>query len=344
MIPVVPRTAITSEFLTLIRYCMNTIFYSWQSDSPRKINHDFIAGCLRGAADRIRNANMQEIEVLDGVRGESGTPPLADTILKRISAAHVYVVDLTLAYEFVGSGGKRRSPNPNVTFEFGYAVADLSLGRVIGVLNKYYGNPDQFPFDFKHLRWPITYTLAPDCSDAQLKKCKERLTGDLEKAILAVLSEKGPQRLLTPRKAEILSSLSMLVETNQRWRSALMSSAPRELKEHGLVKAERVAKVINSLKKIVSTATTIWELDTVDRMIADLRLSIAGSPEAIDQIASEKKQIEHLQILIDRLQVTQREIEHLEIEKARCDSELADLDAEMSTLKAQTDQLPDVGG
>lgn len=322
---------------------MNTIFYSWQSDSPRKTNHDFIEECLRAAADKIRNANKQEIEVLDGVRGESGTPPLADTILKRISAAHVYVADLTLAYEFVGSDGKRRSPNPNVTFEFGYAVAELSLGRVIGVLNEHYASPDQFPFDFKHLRWPLTYTLAPDCSDTQRDKCKKQLTKQLEIAIVAVLSEKGPLRLLAPRKAAILTSLSMLVETNQRWRAALMGKAPHELKELGLAKAERVVGVINSLKRTVSAATTIWELDTLDTMIADLRLSIAGSPEVIDQLAFEQKQIEKLQSMIDRLQTTQREIEHLEMEKARSDSALVELDAEMSSLKAKMIQPPDVG-
>lgn len=314
---------------------MTIIFYSWQNDSPRKTNHDFIKECLKDAAKRISEESQKDVEVQDGVRGESGTPPLADTILKRIAAAQVYVADLSLAYEATGSKGIRRSPNPNVTFEFGYAVAELSHARVIGVLNEYYGHPDNFPFDLQHLRWPIIYNLAPDCSNSEREKCKKRLTAELEKAVKTVLSEKGPQRLLTPRRAAITTALSALVELNQKWQSAMAGGIPGNLREPGLAQSKRVAKVIDSLKTMMSAATTIWEMDRIDAMIADLRLTIAGSPEVLERIALEQRQIEKLQNMMQRLQNTKRAVERLEQEKMQCDAELAELDAQMLALKSQ---------
>jgi hypothetical protein len=94
---------------------MKTVFYSWQSDACRKVNHNFIARCLRNAAKTLRRDLGEDIEIQDGVRGVPGTPPLADRILSCISATDCYVADISLVYGVNGSDGARLSPNPNVS-------------------------------------------------------------------------------------------------------------------------------------------------------------------------------------------------------------------------------------
>lgn len=314
---------------------MHTIFYSWQSDASRKVNHDFIGECLRSAADQISLNSGQSLEVLDGVRGESGTPALADTILERISAAHVYVADISLVYEAVGNAN-RRSPNPNVVFELGYAMAELSRGRVISVSNDHFGSPDYLPFDLQHLRWPLRYTLAPGSSNEQKAKCKTSLTSALQKAITAVLSVDGPQRSLVPKRAAVTSALALLVERNNAWQLAIKRHAPVELKKLGIEKTERIKKITTELGTALSAASTIWALDSIEKVIADLLLSIAGQEHSIEQISLEAEEIEQLNDLINKISATQQNIERLDAEKRIVDAELASLASKLSAGESNT--------
>ena len=43
------------------------------------------------------------------------------------------------------------------------------------------------PFNMRHLRWPLTYTLAEGAATAQRAAVKEKLAGDLAERIRAVL-------------------------------------------------------------------------------------------------------------------------------------------------------------
>jgi len=80
--------------------------------------------------------------------------------------------------------GARGCPNPNVLIELGYAAKALGWDRLILVLNTAYGPPDELPFDLKHRRFPLTYSVTSQTKD-KLSEVEAALSGDIESAIAA---------------------------------------------------------------------------------------------------------------------------------------------------------------
>jgi len=95
-----------------------TVFYSWQSDSPANLNRNFIEKALQEALKRLHSAATLEnalrdttVELDKDTQGVAGSPPIAETILKKIEDCAVFVADLS----FVGeskSGFKKRIRQP----------------------------------------------------------------------------------------------------------------------------------------------------------------------------------------------------------------------------------------
>src|SRR5207247_1228613 len=107
------------------------------------------------------------IKLEKDTQGVPGSPPIADTILRKIEACTAFVADLTLVGESLSGiakdgNRKRFFPNPNVTIEYGYALRCHGHDNMIAVLNTAFGesHTDNLPFDLRHLRWPIKYHLA----------------------------------------------------------------------------------------------------------------------------------------------------------------------------------------
>lgn len=179
-----------------------TVFWSWQSDSDEATNKNFIGACLQAAAKGLKKAEGHVITVDRDTRGVGGSPSIAETILKKIRAADVFVFDATHVYRT-----PRPAPNPNVALELGYALAVLGENRVIGVMNRAGSSKgEEPPFDFRHRRWPIDYVLppAPDSWGARLmgrivafarkdapdrSAVEQRLTEALQGALSAALKE-----------------------------------------------------------------------------------------------------------------------------------------------------------
>src|SRR5262245_60249296 len=112
-----------------------TVFYSWQSDSPNSVNRGFIADCLERALKEVRvDEELRLDPCLDrDTSGVPGSPDIAATIFEKIGAADIFVADVT----FINPpGSKRRTPNPNVMVELGYAAARLGWDRIICVFNR----------------------------------------------------------------------------------------------------------------------------------------------------------------------------------------------------------------
>lgn len=166
----------------------NTIFYSWQSDSPPKVNRFFIRECLLQALKRLnKDKDIQDAIRLDqDTAGIPGTPDIANAIFGKIREAGVFVADLTFCST---SDAKKRSPNPNVLIELGYAFSAISDARVVGVMNTAFGTAEELPFDLAHKRWPVRYSLTDiDLEDKERKgKERENLTDGLFTAIRLVL-------------------------------------------------------------------------------------------------------------------------------------------------------------
>lgn len=97
------------------------IFYSWQSDSPRKTNLNAIRKALARACKRLKKANPTLMLVPDeATRDTSGSPNIALKILEKIEESGIFIADITTV---TPKGAKRPCPNPNVGYELGYAVA-----------------------------------------------------------------------------------------------------------------------------------------------------------------------------------------------------------------------------
>ena len=168
-----------------------TVFFSWQSDTPTRTGRNFIKAVLDDVCKEIA-ANTTVDEALRGLTVDSdtknmaGQPPIVDTIFKKIDAAGVFVGDMT----FVGKRiDERPTPNPNVLIEYGWALKSKTHERVILLMNAAYGEPSDksLPFNLKHMLWPITYTLADDATMEQKKKEKTKLIKVLAAAVRASL-------------------------------------------------------------------------------------------------------------------------------------------------------------
>jgi len=178
-----------------------TVFWSWQNDSPANENRYFIEDCLKRAAKKIGREDAILIDVDRDTKGIGGTPSIADAIFNKIRASDVFVWDATLVYS-----QPRYAPNPNVLIELGYALAAMGDCRLIGVMNVA-GRPggDELPFDLKHRRWPITYSLdLNSVADQNIKSdVRDRLVNDLANALRDALKE--------PKGSLFLSDVDLFV-------------------------------------------------------------------------------------------------------------------------------------
>ena len=161
-----------------------TLFWAWQSDAENSVCRGFI----RDTAERSLKSLIASGEVQDAPRIDhatssiSGTPEIAGTIFAKIKAAGLFLGDVTL----VGNIGEKRTPNPNVLTETGYAAGVIGWPRIILVMNMHYGPPEDLPFDMKNRRFPLTYTLAPGRKKAAAReKLIDGLTGAIREALNA---------------------------------------------------------------------------------------------------------------------------------------------------------------
>ena len=115
----------------------NTVFFSCQSDLGET------RGVIQAALDKaVRNLNrdlaLEEALRLDeDTSGVAGWPEITSTILDKIERCEVFVADITPING--PQSNSRLTPNPNVLFELGYALATgLGRTRIICVLNAAY--------------------------------------------------------------------------------------------------------------------------------------------------------------------------------------------------------------
>lgn len=174
-----------------------TVFYSWQSWTDGGANRNFIEDCLERAIKEIRNDDSLRLDpVIDrDTQGVPGAADIANTIFGKVAEADVFVADVSFVQE---SGTQRRTPNPNVLVELGYALSKLGDGKVVCVLNLATGRIEDLPFDIRG-RSVATYELIPKSQAAnetewQALRAEQRkkLVGKFKHSIVAVLSAPDP--------------------------------------------------------------------------------------------------------------------------------------------------------
>ncbi len=168
------------------------IFWSWQSDTPADTGRYFVRDVLKQVAkqlnvpqtdeadrpeDPVGGTPLPRVEVDHDTKGVGGSPPIAETILKKIADAGVFVADVTPICVTVAG---KHVPNPNVMIELGYALRVLDHQRIVLVMNEAQGaSLAQLPFDLRHWRGPVTYRLAGGATRGVLLEESKRLADEL---------------------------------------------------------------------------------------------------------------------------------------------------------------------
>lgn len=133
-----------------------TIFYSWQSDI--KSSRNFISDCLERLRKRMKDIILCDID--RDTQGLAGAPDIGDSIYEKIDSADIFIADVTIINR--NSIG-RKTPNPNVLIELGYAIKALGWERIILLYDKDFGEIEELPFDINHRR--ITSFSLEECEE-----------------------------------------------------------------------------------------------------------------------------------------------------------------------------------
>lgn len=160
-----------------------TIFYSWQCDSDKKFNRNFIENCLSNAINRINKVIDYTLILDKNTIGESGFPDIVNVILNKIDMAIGFVADIT---PIVCLKEKYLS-NSNVMLELGYALSSLSDERVILICNTSKCRLNDLPFDLG-LKRIVSYEYDEESDANKAKNQKEKLENTLYEAIQAIIN------------------------------------------------------------------------------------------------------------------------------------------------------------
>ncbi|QKG51839.1 hypothetical protein [Hymenobacter sp. BRD67] len=190
----------------------HTIFYSWQSDSPKETNQQAIRLALRDAADQLEQAATEPktLTIDEATRGTSGSPNIPQTIFSKIDTCDAFVCDLTTIA--ISAGGKAIA-NPNVLIELGYAVATLGWERIVLLFNKQHGNfPIDLPFDVdRHRASPFTI------QDRKDKAGKADLVSVLQTALNEIITQvplrPAERKIMSPAQQERAADVRVLTST-----------------------------------------------------------------------------------------------------------------------------------
>lgn len=176
-----------------------TIFYSWQSDLPSDTNKRGISTCIKQAIVNIEDKNDKIKLILDeATRNETGSPDIPATIFNKISSADIFLCDVSTIDR---TTTKRKTPNPNVLIELGYAIAELGWDRIIMVFNKAHGDfPSDLPFDLDKRR--VVHFTINDKNDKSGK-------GDLTSKLVTHISSIAEKKPLKPHQKKGKSDIEV---------------------------------------------------------------------------------------------------------------------------------------
>lgn len=278
------------------------VFFSWQSDASGKVHTSGIRAALRVAATEVDDAFGVQTVLDEATRGVGGAVNIPNNLADKIRKSDVFIADVTSVHS--SENDTRKSPNPNVVFELGLAVAHLGWSRVIILLNDHFSKISDLPFDFdRHRATPFTITTTTD------KAGRKALASTLEKALAAIILEDAKR----PRQLEGLDPDQMRhgkdIE-NLRWIMSQVSMSaidthlerlPDSMMMSGSMMFDDYAEVFNSssfhvydenLSALLKRVYADWSV-TVSyaqhyRDASNPRLQIFGSPHGLNSSKTER--------------------------------------------------------
>lgn len=181
-----------------------TVFFSWQTETePQGFNNkkfliDCISKCLKQIQDKGKLKGVF-FELKEGLRGESGTPNVAEKMLELTDSCDTFIGDFTVVQKIsklaaflsnigISKNYIRKTPNSNVFGEFNRALGryDDFYKQIILVRNTINGktsdDDNTIPFDTRARRWPIEFELKNN-SEKNISKASKKLQHELKDAI-----------------------------------------------------------------------------------------------------------------------------------------------------------------
>jgi len=184
-----------------------TIFYSWQSDLPNNTNWTFIEDSIILATKELKKIQPIPINInIDrATREDTGSPDITESIFSKISNSNVFIADISIVNN--SDESIRKTPNPNVLVELGYAARTLGWEKIICIYNIDFGSFDDLPFDLRNRRI-MSYSL----KDQVKSDIKKILSNQIKKSITEMQS-KGilTDKILDFLKKEIDQEMLMLI-------------------------------------------------------------------------------------------------------------------------------------
>ena len=191
-----------------------TIFYSWQSDLSKDTNQKAIGSCIKKAIIPIEENNDTIHLLLDeATRNEAGSPDIPSTIFRKIESADIFICDVTTINQ--SEKKKKKTPNPNVLIELGYAISVLGWNRIIMVFNKKFGDfSTELPFDIDKRR--ITVFSIIDKAD---KSGQNDLTSKLNIAIDTIIKTNPSKNINSVKDSNGVKKAKDIVMLNKLMQS-----------------------------------------------------------------------------------------------------------------------------
>ncbi len=175
------------------------IFYSWQSDLPPETNQNAIRNAVRKAIKQLKLIYPNHNLVIDeATRETSGAINIASKIIEKLEAADVVVADVT---SVTARRARRPCPNPNVSYELGFGVAQVGWDRVILLFNTALARfPQDLPFDLNQNRTspyelPVGSPPAARAILAELLRVAIKAVIDLDPKRPSELKGLSPERI-----------------------------------------------------------------------------------------------------------------------------------------------------
>lgn len=189
------------------------LFYSWQSDLPNDINR----ALKKAIEDTISNINYNQndfkIVFDEATRDNPGSPDIPQTIYQKILQSDIFIGDISIINSHTDAT-IRKTPNPNVLIELGYASAILGWDRIIMLYNKEYGTfPSDLPFDLEKRR-VSTFLIKSKDDKSGMGQAKVLLTEAIESIVKNKPSygSNSPKNEKEVKQAKDLENLTWLLK------------------------------------------------------------------------------------------------------------------------------------
>lgn len=126
-----------------------TIFYSWQNDLDHKTHRNFIEKCIKRALKIVKKEAHVVVDYDRDIKGLNGSPDITSTIFDKIEKSVLFICDVSIINQ---SSDQKKTPNPNVLIELGFAVHKLGWDRIICLFDIDSGSVEELPFDIRQKR------------------------------------------------------------------------------------------------------------------------------------------------------------------------------------------------